>query len=229
MGQGYAKAKNKGCTLWATMHSDDSKAGQPFTPSQTSAHSDYVQLYDLMKWAYVTKSAKKSSKCDMGNGKDIYGLQGILEAKGISANKRDWECVRITHSDPEDKSANINDQTYTNPRTEETVRVTGAIFQFAINAKDGVLVVAKLYGPAHQANYRRPPVPVEELPVLRSLSDITWLAWRPYHDKDVKLKHVIMWSVVNGGTQRLVAAALEDMSEKPLNDADETLKPYPWN
>ena len=78
---------------------------------------------DLMKWAYVTKSAKKSSKCDMGNGKDIYGLQGILEAKGISANKRDWECVRITHSDPEDKSANINDQTYTNPRTEETVRV----------------------------------------------------------------------------------------------------------
>jgi hypothetical protein len=45
MGQGYAKAKNKGCTLWATMHSDDSKAGQPFTPSQTSAHSDYVQLY----------------------------------------------------------------------------------------------------------------------------------------------------------------------------------------
>ena len=91
-----------------------------------------------------------------------------------------------------------------------------------------VLVVAKLYGPAHQANYRRPPVPVEELPVLRSLSDITWLAWRPYHDKDVKLKHVIMWSVVNGGTQRLVAAALEDMSEKPLNDADETLKPYPW-
>ncbi|KAG9200594.1 hypothetical protein G6514_006937 [Epicoccum nigrum] len=200
MGQGYAKAKNKGCTLWATMHSDDSKAGQPFTPSQTSAHSDYVQLDDLMKWAYVTKLVKKSPKCDMGNGKDI---------------------------DPEDKSANIDDQAYTNPRTEETVRVTGAIFQFAINAKDGVLVVAKLYGPAHQAQYRRPPVPVEELPVLRSSSDITWLAWKPYHDKGVKLKHVIMWSVVNGGTQRLVAAALEDMSEKPLNDADETLKPYP--
>ena len=38
---------------------------------------------DLTKWAYVTKAAKKSPKCDMGNGKDMYGLQGILEAKKI--------------------------------------------------------------------------------------------------------------------------------------------------
>jgi hypothetical protein len=78
---------------------------------------------DLTKWAYVTKAAKKSPKCDMGNGKDMYGLQGILEAKRISANKKDWECVRITHGDPEDKTTDIDSQTYTNPRTEETVRV----------------------------------------------------------------------------------------------------------
>jgi hypothetical protein len=78
---------------------------------------------DLTKWAYVTKAAKKNPKCDMGNGKDMYGLQGILEAKGLSTNKKDWECVRITHGDPEDKNTDIDSQTYTNPRTEETVRV----------------------------------------------------------------------------------------------------------
>jgi hypothetical protein len=90
-----------------------------------------------------------------------------------------------------------------------------------------VLVIAKRYGPAHQAQYRRPPVPAEELPDLRSSSDITWLAWKPFHDKGVKLKHIITWSVVNGGTQRLIAAALEEMSE-PVNNAEKELKPYPW-
>lgn len=91
-----------------------------------------------------------------------------------------------------------------------------------------VLVIAKRYSPAHQAQYRRPPVPTQELPDLRSSSDIAWLAWKPYHDKGVKLKHIITWSVTNGGTQRLVAAALEDMSSQPLKDADKALKPYPW-
>ena len=90
-----------------------------------------------------------------------------------------------------------------------------------------MLVIAKRYGPAHQAQYRRPPVPAEELPDLRSSSDITWLAWKPYHDKGVKLKHIITWSVVNGGTQRLIAAALEEMSEI-IKNADKELKPYPW-
>lgn len=78
---------------------------------------------DLTKWAYVTKTAKKNPKCDMGNDKDMYGLQAALQAKGISADKKDWECVRITHGDPEHKTTNIESQTYTNPRTEETVRV----------------------------------------------------------------------------------------------------------
>lgn len=91
-----------------------------------------------------------------------------------------------------------------------------------------VLVIAKQYSPAHQAQYRRPPVQPQELPDLRSSSDIAWLVWKPYHEKGVRLNFVISWSVTNGLSQRLIAAAIEDMSNKPLNDADKALKPYPW-
>ena len=83
--------------------------------------SDLTQT-DLTKWDYVTKTARKDPKCDMGNGKDMYGLQAILEAKGISSDKKDWKCVRITHGDPEHKTVDIDGQTYTNPRGQ-TMRV----------------------------------------------------------------------------------------------------------
>lgn len=122
------------------MHLDDARAGQIFSPPRASAHSDYVQLdgmmptqdvyssadlqTDLTKWAYVTKTPRKDPKCDMGNGKDMYGLQAVLQAKGISADKKDWKCVRITHGDPEHKTVSIDDQTYTNPRTDQIVRVS---------------------------------------------------------------------------------------------------------
>lgn len=198
----------------------------------------------------------------MSNGKDMYGLKAALEAKGISAEKKDWKCVRITHGDPEHKTIDIDGQTYTSPRTQETVRVcrlvvpfslymlnlsqvTGALFQYAINAQDGgeslscvqdaegvneitALVIAKQYSAAHQSQYRRPPVQAQEFPDLRSSSDITWLAWKPYHDKGAKLNHIITWSATNGATQRLMAAALERTSDKHLEDADKVLKPYPW-
>ena len=44
MGSEYAKAKNKGCNLWAMMHSDDANAGKLFDPPRDLAHSDYLQL-----------------------------------------------------------------------------------------------------------------------------------------------------------------------------------------
>jgi hypothetical protein len=91
-----------------------------------------------------------------------------------------------------------------------------------------VLVIAKQYSAAHQSQYRRPPVQAQEFPDLRSSSDITWLAWKPYHDKGAKLNHIITWSVTNGASQRLLAAALEGSSDEPLKDADKALQPYPW-
>lgn len=48
MGQEYAKARSKGCTLWSMMNSDDADAGQMFTPPRASAHSDYLQLEGMM-------------------------------------------------------------------------------------------------------------------------------------------------------------------------------------
>ena len=91
-----------------------------------------------------------------------------------------------------------------------------------------VLVIAKQYSPAHQAAYRRPPVPADQFPGLRSSSDIAWLAWKPLHDKGIKLNHIITWSVTNGGSSRLIAAALDVLADETHTTVDTDLKPYPW-
>ena len=91
-----------------------------------------------------------------------------------------------------------------------------------------VLVIAKQYSAAHQSQYRRPSIQMQGLPDLRSSSDIIWLAWKPFHDKGMKLNHIITWSVTNGVTQRLLAAALDGTSDQPLKDADKALQHYPW-
>lgn len=91
-----------------------------------------------------------------------------------------------------------------------------------------VLVIAKQYSATHQSQYRRPPVQAQDFPDLRSSSDITWLAWKPFHDKGAKLNHIITWSVTNGASQRLIAAALEADSDHTLSDAEKALRPYPW-
>jgi hypothetical protein len=121
---------------------------------------------------------------------------------------------------------------------------TGALYQLAFNEKDGsksshrelirsadssiVLVIAKQYSPAHQAQYRRPPVPADQFPDLRSSSDIAWLAWKPLHDKGVKLNHIVTWSVTNGASARLIAAALDALADETKTTLDTDLKPYPW-
>ncbi|KAJ4990888.1 hypothetical protein SVAN01_03677 [Stagonosporopsis vannaccii] len=219
MGEEISKAKSRGCTLWSMMHSNDAEAGQLFTPPRAVAHSDYLQLDDLRDWGYMTKTPTKNPKCDMGKGRDMLGLRTVLKAKGISANKKDWMCVLITHGDPDHKSINIDNQAYDNPRGQN---VTGALFHFAINEKDGVLIIAKRYGVAYQSQYRRPPVDAAHFPDLRSSSDIAWLAWKPSHEKGIKLNHIFTWSITNGGTQRLIAAAFE------ASLVDKSLQNYPW-
>lgn len=125
-----------------------------------------------------------------------------------------------------------------------TSQSTGAIYQFALNEKDGgrslqqrdvihadtskVLVITKQYSPAHQAGYRRPPVPSDQLPALRSSSDIAWLAWKPLHDKGIKLNHIVTWSVTNGGSARLIAAAIDTLADETQKTMNTDLKPYPW-
>ncbi|KAF3053853.1 hypothetical protein E8E11_011136 [Didymella keratinophila] len=228
MGGEFQKAKNKGCTLLAQMHGNDVQAGQIFEPPRDSAHSDYLELSDLTDWGYFAKkTAINQPKCDMSNIKDGYGLQAVLQAKGFSTDKKDWKCVKITHGEPGSKVMPLDLQSYNAPGGR-TLRSTGALYQFAFNEKDGILIIAKQYSPSHQAQYRRPPVPADQFPDLRSSSDIAWLAWKPLHDKGVKLNHIVTWSVTNGATARLIAAALDALADETKTTLDTDLKPYPW-
>lgn len=91
-----------------------------------------------------------------------------------------------------------------------------------------VMVIAKQYSPAYQAQYRRPPVPADQFPALRSSSDIAWLAWKPFADKGAKLNHIVTWSVTNGASARLIAAALDAAADETQSALDTDPKPYPW-
>lgn len=71
-------------------------------------------------------------------------------------------------------------------------------------------------------------MPVDQFPSLRSSSDIAWLAWKPLHDKGVRLNHIVTWSVTNGASARLIAGALDALADETKNTLDTDLKPYPW-
>tara|TARA_R110002003_G_C708138_1_gene25492 strand:+ start:1790 stop:2404 length:615 start_codon:yes stop_codon:yes gene_type:complete len=160
----------------------------------------------------------------MGNGKDAIGLEAYFKAKGISAAKEHWNCIRITHGNVDQ---NLDGQIYTDPRdASQQLRVTGALYYIAMNSQDGVMVIAKQFSPAHQSQYRRPPVPAEQIPELRSSSDIFWLAWKAKHDQGARLNLIVTWTVTNGRTQRVLARALDPQLEAP--DSQRALRPYPW-
>jgi hypothetical protein len=179
---------------------------------------------DLKRWGYVSKALRRDPKCDMGNGKDAFGLQAYFDANEISSDKNDWNCIRITHGDVD---RNLDDQTYPDPYNfYRRLRVTGAIYHLAINSKNGVIILAKQYSPATMNQYRRPPVPIEDFPLLRSSSDIMWLAWKKYHDQGARLNVILTWAVVNGLTQRVLATALDPEHKEP--DSQRKLQPYPW-
>jgi len=160
----------------------------------------------------------------MGNGKDAYGLEAYFNANGISSDKKDWNCVRITHGNVD---RDLDSQTYPDPRNPgRQLRATGARYHFAMNPKDGVIIIAKQYSPASQSQYRRPPVPADEYPALRSTSDIVWLAWKKYHDQGARVNLMVTWTATNGVTQRVLATALDP--EYKIPDSQKALRPYPW-
>jgi len=160
----------------------------------------------------------------MGNKKDEYGLKRYLQDHGISTDKEDWDRIRITHGNVE---RNLDDQTYPHPdNLAWQLRATGARYHLAMNAREGIIIVAKQYSPASQNQYRRPLIPVEEFPALRSTSDIMWLAWKKYHDQGARLDRIITWTATNGVTQRVLATALDPDFKIP--DSQKALRPYPW-
>jgi hypothetical protein len=71
-----------------------------------------LTITDLKRWGYISKALRRDPKCDMGNGKDAFGLQAYFDANEISSDKNDWNCIRITHGDVD---RNLDDQTYPDP------------------------------------------------------------------------------------------------------------------
>lgn len=85
----------------------------------------------------------------MGNGKDAYGLEAYFKQRGISTDKKNWDCVRITHGDVDQKNAMVDEQTYPDPNNPaRQLRIAGARFHLAMNSKGGVIIIAKQYNPA---------------------------------------------------------------------------------
>jgi hypothetical protein len=46
----------------------------------------------------------------------MHGLESYFKQVGVSVDKNDWTCVRITHGDPESRKAPLDEQTYPDPR-----------------------------------------------------------------------------------------------------------------
>ncbi|KAF2024804.1 hypothetical protein EK21DRAFT_117436 [Setomelanomma holmii] len=99
-------AINRDCTLNGMMDRGDVEAGKLFTPLRALAHSDFLDVGELTRWGVL----RKTPQLRHGNGKDSFGLEAYLNAKGISSSKQDWDCVRITHGNP-DRNLDISSTT----------------------------------------------------------------------------------------------------------------------
>jgi len=64
----------------------------------------------------MTQTSRNYPNCEIGKVRDMYGSRTVLKVKGISANKKDWRCVLITHGDTNHNTINIDNQSYDNPR-----------------------------------------------------------------------------------------------------------------
>jgi hypothetical protein len=92
-------------------------------------------------------------------------------------------------------------------------RATGASYSFTVNLADGIIIGLNRESPRWAAKERNPPVPNNELPLLKQFSDVAWISWKLNHEgSGVPLNHLkyfMSTSVTNVETVRVLKRALE--------------------
>ncbi|KAF2450220.1 hypothetical protein P171DRAFT_516149 [Karstenula rhodostoma CBS 690.94] len=202
------------------------------------------QLPDALAWGYKINyyidDVDRRNLGAKGLPESLYGIARALTALGKSDKDRQ-DGGRLTICDVHHfdqlllsgpHSIGRDYQTYTLPMNHappRVRRVTGSMSTWGYSNRDGVIINMDIKSSATAAKERVPPVPDDQLPELRTLSDLQWVIWEADARKAVPqipvntLEWYFVASIINEETRQLIRFALFMAN----NNAEEPLQPWP--
>lgn len=219
----WCKAVGKGRQLYATFWKSDRAAGAMYNPPLQSSNSAYNrgnifnQMYNVWGWSNGAQR-HNDAKYDYyyGNG----WMQAMMyHAIGITPWVDVWG-YHFAHGvkdfrDDKGQPLPIKEQVYHAYGREYPA--TGARVKFGVQDKAGAIFVSLAVSPSHA--YRElhgRDISPNELPSLRSLSDLLWAGWtsgsspmaRPGNPNIANLRFIFMVDIINGETLSVMKRAM---------------------
>jgi hypothetical protein len=175
---------------------------------------------ELTTWGYKDNSMNEDiqDQCDF-TMKPIF--EAVLQTLGIGAGSAQYggpnKCFSYVHRDgptvhrlPNGQMPPRNQQRYTVDGV--SYKVTNAYYTIGINARDGVIHMINRKSPESAAKnqWGVDNVPKNELPALRSSSDIAWGMWeRMSPGKLGNINYIFSHQIVNKETRQIILRALD--------------------
>jgi len=226
----------RGAKLLQGMKASDAEAATLYNLGTTAESPFDGDLIDkLREWGYndatdaLAKQADPECNFDSQNGhmlKKAFGDLGIGTKSKSQGGPN--QCFLIEHFDSpavkkgdDGKMPAKADQRY--DVCEKEYRVTNAEHTLGVNAEAGAVYAIQLSSAAKAARrlWKRAPL-AEELPAIRSVSDIAWAFWNRVHTDAESLqniKYLFVTMIINKETNQHVKRALGTLSP-PKEDAE---------
>ncbi|RAQ99818.1 vacuolar amino acid transporter 1 [Stemphylium lycopersici] len=225
----------RGAKLLQGMRGSDAEAATLYRLDSTAESPFDGHLFDkLREWGYndnndaLAKQADPECNFDSRDGhmlKKAFGDLGI-ETKSNGQGGPN-QCFLIEHSNgpavklgDDGKMPAKADQRY--KVCEKEYRVTNAEHTIGVNAKAGAVYAMQLSSAAKAARrlWKRAPR-TEELPAIRSVSDIAWAFWNRAHPSGglENIKYLFVAMIINKEANQHVKRALSTLSP-PREDVD---------
>ncbi|KAF3045874.1 hypothetical protein E8E12_002891 [Didymella heteroderae] len=165
---------------------------------------------ELKLWGY-TQPKGVTLYCDFSSTEREFKEMGIDTKFRERTKDGQNECYQAHHSKGGPRGK-VKEQTY--EVDKKTYRMTDAIMQMGVNARDGVFTFFNVRSAEQSAMqlWGTDEVAAEELPALNRVSDISWAFWKRAHKNDAGLNNIQKFHVhdaVNKETLRPVNMALK--------------------
>ncbi|KAJ4993439.1 hypothetical protein SVAN01_00987 [Stagonosporopsis vannaccii] len=236
----WCKAKSRGVQLTKAMMMSDQEAATVLQWPYMQSPWDGDLREDLKKWGYrddFEGDADIDKQCDFDKTQemaDAFKDLGVDPRSAMAGGPN--HCYYVEHNDGpavhRDENGELpyhEEQYYTADGKE--LRVTVAYAKVGINRADGLVYFLHRQSPEDAAfeNWGYKPR-ADELPALRSSSDISWGMWNRVASESQKLDYFMSVSIVNPETNYIVdrifeQQGVEEVPEWPGKDFEFAVKP----